>query len=665
MFNSWPERLSLVPGRVRWRLRGLDRNPRVAQRLAETLGASSGVLKVETNPRTQRVLVFFDHTTDVDKLEAVILRVLSPGTDQSDDHRWPELIPRLTESHEARLGTLLAFGAAASSIVRILTLGKALNGILKGGVPSARALVGGPVGISLAGMVVSTGLHIELKRKSRDIWRRFGRRLEVEMRLAVANRLLHADLAELESLSTSELANSIRTSLGHIERGFDGASDLIDISANTALLTATFLVLAPHLVWIPLLALAAMGGEVHSSYRDMQVQYEAANHGRNVSDRKLTELIDGLTTVKGYGLEKRVLDDILNAAISHEQVSVEASRRAVGYPLRMELITLLGVSAVALGAGVSLAAGTMNPGTHLILMMIAGHLFYPFSNLGQPLDSVNRGMAAYRTLGRICQIPVESSEACSPTPALAPQTAIEFRNVSFAYSGGRGPALRNVSLCISPGTVVGIVGASGSGKSTLAKLLLRFYDPADGAVLIDGVDIREFDRASLRGLFSCVDQRSFLFEETVAHNIGLGHAETDQGAVEAAAKVACIHEFMKSLPEGYDTQVGVRGTKLSDGQRQRILIARSLLRQSPVLVMDEATANLDAVTERLILSGIRNLMAGRTVIVVAHRLAAVKDADMIVVMDAGQIVETGDHASLFRKNGAYRALLNSQNKGGV
>lgn len=653
-------------------MRGLSRTSDTIHSLRETLTAAPGVLKVELNPRTQRVLVFFDRTTDVDALERIIVDTLSNGSPDTSDqatvgtlseiYPWPELTERWAKSPEAQLGALLTAGSAAFSATRIFTLGGALNGILKGGLPTGRALLGGAVGFNLVAMVISTLLHTELKRKSRDTLRQLGSRLEVEMRMAVANRLMHAELSELDAHSISEIANSIHANLGQIERGFDGASELIDISANTVVLTAMFLALAPHLVWMPLLALGAMASVVHGSYRDMQVQYEAANQSRNASDRMLTELVDGLSTVKSYGLEKRFLADIRHTAASHQQISVEASRRAVNYPLKMELITLLGVSAVALGAGVSLAAGTMNPGTHLVLMMVAGHLFYPFSNLGQPLDSVTRGITAYRSLGRICQIPMEKDDTSSPDTAITLKSGIEFKNVNFAYPGGRGPALRDVNLSIPKGTVVGIVGESGSGKSTLVKLLQRFYDPADGAVLIDGVDIRQTNRASLRGLFACVDQRSYLFEGTVIHNIGLGHAEADLDAIENAASVARIHDFTASLPEGYGTHIGVRGAKLSDGQRQRILIARSLLRQSPVLVLDEGTANLDATTEREILTSMKKHMAGRTVIVVAHRLTAVKNADMIVVMSQGRVVETGTHASLVRKNGAYRALLNSQNK---
>jgi ATP-binding cassette subfamily B protein len=195
------------------------------------------------------------------------------------------------------------------------------------------------------------------------------------------------------------------------------------------------------------------------------------------------------------------------------------------------------------------------------------------------------------------------------------------------------------------------------------KLLLRFYDPTVGAIRIDGTDIRSFDRAELRALMASVDQQSFVFEDTIAENIAVGNEDASDTDIRDAARAALLDEFVEHLPDGYGAQTGARGNRLSDGQRQRLLIARALLKAAPVLILDEATSNVDATTEQILLSNIRALTAGRTLIVIAHRLAAVTDADTIFVLDGGRIAESGSHADLVeRDGGVYRSLWHSQQR---
>ena len=213
------------------------------------------------------------------------------------------------------------------------------------------------------------------------------------------------------------------------------------------------------------------------------------------------------------------------------------------------------------------------------------------------------------------------------------------------------------------GSFVGVVGPTGSGKSTIMKLLLRLYDPTAGTIRIDGTDIRRFDRTALRGLIGSVDQQGFVFEDTIAENIAVGRAGATVTDIRDAAGAALLGEFVEHLPDGYATQTGARGARLSDGQRQRLLIARALLKAAPVLILDEATSNVDATTEQILLSNIRTHTADRTLIVIAHRLAAVKDADTIFVLDGGQIVESGSHSDLVERDGGlYRSLWYSQHR---
>jgi subfamily B ATP-binding cassette protein MsbA len=228
---------------------------------------------------------------------------------------------------------------------------------------------------------------------------------------------------------------------------------------------------------------------------------------------------------------------------------------------------------------------------------------------------------------------------------------IEYRNVGFRYADGHGSILRNVSFVARAGEVVAIVGTSGSGKTTLVNLLPRFYDVSEGSVLVDGCDVRDAALSSLRAQIGLVTQETVLFNDTVRANIAYGMDDVDEARVEAAARAAFAHDFILDLPRRYDTVIGERGSRLSGGQKQRIAIARAILKDPPILILDEATSALDAESERLVQSALANLMRGRTTLVIAHRLATVRDADRIVVLDGGEVSEVGRHDELLRQSG--------------
>ncbi len=233
---------------------------------------------------------------------------------------------------------------------------------------------------------------------------------------------------------------------------------------------------------------------------------------------------------------------------------------------------------------------------------------------------------------------------------------IVFDNVCFRYPTASGWQLNGVSLTILAGEIVALVGPSGAGKTTLAGLVTRFRDPNTGSVSIDGVDIQDVTLSSLRDQISLVAQETFLFNDTVANNIAYGMANYDRARLMDAAKAALAHEFIERLPQGYETVIGDRGVKLSGGQRQRLAIARAILKNSPILILDEATSHLDTESEMLVQRALGNLMAGRTVIVIAHRISTIRRADKIVVLDKGRIVETGSHDELLAHGGIYQRL---------
>jgi subfamily B ATP-binding cassette protein MsbA len=255
-------------------------------------------------------------------------------------------------------------------------------------------------------------------------------------------------------------------------------------------------------------------------------------------------------------------------------------------------------------------------------------------------------------------VEIKEKPAASELPVLKKE--IELQNVSFGYANESRSVLRDVSLKIPAGTMVALVGESGGGKSTLTKLLPRFHDPSSGAVLWDGIDLRDVTIESLRKQIALVTQETVLFNDTVRHNIAYGKPEASDKEIEEAALIAFAHDFIRELPNGYDTIVGERGIFLSGGQRQRLAIARAILVNAPVLILDEATSALDAESERLVQRAIGNLVRNRTTIVIAHRLSTVRRADAILVMEAGRIIEIGTHAELLRQGGKYQKLYELQ-----
>jgi subfamily B ATP-binding cassette protein MsbA len=305
-------------------------------------------------------------------------------------------------------------------------------------------------------------------------------------------------------------------------------------------------------------------------------------------------------------------------------------------------------------------AGHMNTAQFVTFLFFLFSSYDPMRKLSRLQNSMEQALAAAHHVWEVMDEHAEIKEkpAAAELPVLKKE--IELRNVSFGYANESRSVLRDVSLKVPAGTMVALVGESGGGKSTLTKLLPRFHDPSSGAVLWDGIDLRDVTISSLRKQIALVTQETVLFNDTVRHNIAYGKPDASEREIEEAALIAFAHDFIRELPDGYDTIVGERGIFLSGGQRQRLAIARAILVNAPVLILDEATSALDAESERLVQRAIGNLVRNRTTIVIAHRLSTVRRADIIVVMEAGRIIETGTHAELLRQGGKYQKLYELQ-----
>ncbi|HVJ29431.1 MAG TPA: ATP-binding cassette domain-containing protein, partial [Gammaproteobacteria bacterium] len=315
--------------------------------------------------------------------------------------------------------------------------------------------------------------------------------------------------------------------------------------------------------------------------------------------------------------------------------------------------------ALGLAAVMYLSFGDMEPAASLGFVTAMGMLLTPLKRLVNINSIVQRAITAAAGVFEILDQPKEADTGTLPLARARGDVA--YRNISFRYESGKEPALRDVTLDVAAGTTVALVGQSGSGKTTLVSLLPRFYDPDQGAVMLDGRDVRAYSLRDLRRQIALVSQDVVLFDDTIANNVAYGAlAKHSRADIERAAEAAYVTEFAAALPKGLDTRVGERGSLLSGGQRQRIAIARALLKDVPVLLLDEATSALDTESERKVQAALARLMRGRTTLVVAHRLSTVEHADLIVAMRGGSIVESGTHTELLARGGYYASLYNMQ-----
>jgi subfamily B ATP-binding cassette protein MsbA len=346
---------------------------------------------------------------------------------------------------------------------------------------------------------------------------------------------------------------------------------------------------------------------------------------------------------------------------SRQNVEAGLSARSTKAKLSpiVEVIVALGTCLV-LGYGARLAVSNrMSAGVLVVFLLYLGKMYKPMRDLSKMSDTVTKAAVGYERVQELLQ--VESRISDRPGAGEAPRFKglVEFDRVGFSYNGSR-PALSDVSVRIEPGQVAALVGPSGAGKTTMASLVPRFYDPVSGAVLIDGVDIRDYTLKSLRDQISFVLQDTLLFRASIWDNISYGRPDADPEDTVRAAKMANAHDFIMELPEGYATMVGDRGLSLSGGQRQRIAIARAIVRDTPILILDEPTAALDAASELAVVEALDRLMTGRTTIVIAHNLNTVRRADVIFVVKGAGIAEYGTHASLLARGGLYAALFRLQ-----
>ena len=398
----------------------------------------------------------------------------------------------------------------------------------------------------------------------------------------------------------------------------------------------------------------------------------ASQHGQEQNAEILTQIeetLGGLRVVKAFNAEDKLRARFANLINDTRRTFNRINRR---YYLAHPVSEFLGTALIAVilwcgGVLILSDHSSLDAATFIYYLVIFYSIINPAKDLSKAGYGVRKGMASLERIDKILNTPSNIQDPAHPKALEAFREGIAYQDVCFSYRKDV-PVLQDINLTIGKGQMVALVGQSGSGKTTLADLLPRFYDPTAGTITIDGTDIRELNTHDLRALMGNVNQEAILFNDTFFNNITFGvdlsqpapEGKTWQEAVEAAARIANAHEFIMATPEGYETNIGDRGSRLSGGQRQRISIARAILKNPPILILDEATSALDTESEKQVQEALEHLMKDRTTLVVAHRLSTIRNADLICVMHEGKIVETGKHEELLKKDGYYRRLVEMQ-----
>ncbi|MEQ9668711.1 ABC transporter ATP-binding protein [Coleofasciculus sp. G2-EDA-02] len=492
------------------------------------------------------------------------------------------------------------------------------------------------------------------------LWRNLAQTIQHDLRLDAYAHLQSLDLAYFEDRSTGRLMSILNDDINQLERFLDvGANEILQVSTTVVIIGATFLILAPGVAWMALLPMPFILWGSITFQRRLAPRYADVREKVSLLNGQLANNLTGITTIKSFTAQVYEIQRITAQSQAYSQSNRRAIALSAAFVPLIRILILLGFVGILLYGGMEAVAGRLAVGTYSVLVFLTQRLLWPLTRLGQTLDLYQRAMASTARVMNLLDTPITMHSGEISLPVTQVRGELALKNITFSYQG-RHPVIENLSLHIPAGKTIAIVGATGSGKSTLVKLLLRLYEVQEGTITLDGIDLRQLQLADLRRAIGLVSQDVFLFHGTVRENITYGSFDATLSEVTAAAEIAEAHEFICQLPQGYDTIIGERGQKLSGGQQQRLAIARAILKNPPVLILDEATSAVDNETEAAIQRSLEKITQNRTTIAIAHRLSTVRNADCIYVMDKGKLVEQGTHEQLLEQQALYAMLWQVQ-----
>jgi ATP-binding cassette subfamily B protein len=490
-------------------------------------------------------------------------------------------------------------------------------------------------------------------------WRNLAQTMEHDMRVEVYSHVQNLEIAYFEDTTSGGLLSILNDDINQLERFLDGgASAIIVVFWNVVLVGAVFaanswLLTLVAFLPIPIIVLGSVKYQ-----KKLQPLYSRVREQVSELSSTLSNNLGGIATIKAFTAEAREAKRVEEVSDEYRTANREAIKFSAAFVPLIRMVILSGFTCTLVIGGWMTLKGQMLVNNYSVLIFMTQRLLWPLTSLGDTLDLYQRAMASTRRIFGLLDVEPTMQPGTQPLPAKV-RGEIQFEDVSFGYGDGV-DILKGITMHIPAGQTHAIVGATGAGKSTIIRLILRFYDVRTGRVTVDGIDVRELSYTSLRGAIGYVSQDVFLFHGTVRENIAYGRMEATQAEIEEAATLAEAHDFILELPQGYDTIVGERGQKLSGGQRQRLSLARAILRDPAILVLDEATSAVDNETEAAIQRSLAHVSHGRTVVVIAHRLSTVRDADRIWVLESGQVTESGTHNELAVGHGLYAALWRVQ-----